>query len=62
MGQSKNLYMETHQEDIQEYFQWLREEEWQQYLNAKEEEFHKKYGHSLAFKIEWYKFKLKNDL
>ncbi len=55
MSRSKELFMETRQgqQDVDEYFQWLKEEEWQQYLQSREEDFHRKYGYALTFRMKW---------
>ena len=64
MGKSKMAFMETRDgmEDMKEYFQWIKEEEWKQYVDAMEEEFHRKYGHQLMFRIEWGKWLRKNNM
>jgi len=55
MGKSKQAFMETRQgqQDVDEYFQWLKEEEWQQYIDEMEAEYHKKYGYALTFRMKW---------
>jgi len=62
MGKSKELYMQMHNEDIQEYFEWIREEEWQHYVSQMEDEYHKKYGYALMFRMKWAEFKTKNGM
>ena len=62
MGKSKELYMQTNQQDIQEYFEWIREEEWQHYVSQMEDEYHKKYGYALMFRMKWAEFKTKNGM
>ena len=62
MGKSKELYMQMHNEDIQEYFEWIREEEWQHYVSQMEDEYHKKYGYALMFRMKWAEFKTKNGI
>jgi len=51
-----------HNEDIQEYFEWIREEEWQHYVSQMEDEYHKKYGYALMFRMKWAEFKTKNGI
>lgn len=55
MSASKQAFMETRegQQDIAEYFQWMKEEEWQAYLQSREEDFHRKYGYALTFRMKW---------
>lgn len=62
MGKSRELYMQMHNEDIQEYFEWIREEEWQHYVSQMEDEYHKKYGYALMFRMKWAEFKTKNGM
>ena len=64
MGLSKQAFMETRegQQDIAEYFQWLKEEEWQHYVSQMEDEYHKKYGYALMFRMKWAEFKTKNGI
>lgn len=62
MGKSKELYMQMHNEDIQEYFEWIREEEWQHYVSQMEDEYHKRYGYALMFRMKWAEFKTKNGM
>ena len=64
MGLSKQAFMETRegQQDIQEYFEWIREEEWQHYVSQMEDEYHKKYGYALMFRMKWAEFKKQNGI
>ena len=62
MGKSKELYMQMHNEDIQEYFEWIREEEWQHYIDEMEAEYHRLYGWNLMFRMKWAEFKTKNGI
>jgi len=56
--------METRegQQDIQEYFEWMSEQEWLQYVDEMEAEYHKKYGYALMFRMKWAEFKKQNNL
>ncbi len=64
MSRSKELFMETRQgqQDIQEYFEWMSEQEWLQYVDEMEAEYHKKYGYALMFRMKWAEFKKQNNL
>ena len=62
MGKSKELYMQMHNEDIQEYFEWMSEQEWLQYVDEMEAEYHKKYGYALMFRMKWAEFKKQNGI
>ena len=62
MGKSKELYMQMHNEDIQEYFEWIREEEWQHYVSQMEDEYLKRYGYALMFRMKWAEFKKQNGM
>jgi len=64
MSRSKELFMETRegQQDIQEYFEWMSQQEWQHYIDEMEAEYHKKYGHALMFRMKWAEFKTKNGI
>jgi len=56
--------METRegQQDIQEYFEWMSQQEWLQYVDEMEAEYHKKYGYALMFRMKWAEFKKQNNL
>lgn len=62
MGKSKELYMQMHNEDIQEYFEWMSQQEWEAYIQAMEDEYHKRYGYALMFRMKWAEFKTKNGM
>ena len=65
MGKTAQLYLDNRQEpddsDYQ-YFQWMSDKEWQEYLDEKENEYHRKFGHALVFRMEWNKFLIKNHM
>jgi len=62
MGKSKELYMQMHNEDIQEYFEWMSQQEWEAYIQAMEDEYHKRYGYALMFRMKWAEFKKQNGI
>ena len=54
--------MQMHNEDIQEYFEWMSEQEWLQYVDEMEAEYHRLYGWNLMFRMKWAEFKTKNGM
>jgi hypothetical protein len=54
MGRSKEAFMETREgsADINEYFQWLTDLEWQQHVEKCEDYIHEKFGHGLHATLE----------
>ncbi len=52
MGASKNLFMETHTEDIDQYFQWLTEKEWREYCDAEIDKIDKQYGNTVTAQLK----------
>lgn len=64
MSASKQAFMETRegQQDIQEYFEWMSQQEWQHYIYEMEDEYHRLYGWNLMFRMKWAEFKTKNGM
>ena len=46
--------------DDYEYFQLIREAEWKDYMQKKEEEYRKAYGNGAMFNLMWKEFLNKN--
>lgn len=65
MSKSNELYMTTQQspEDLDyQYFVWMSDKEWQEYLDEEEKRYHTKYGYGVAFMLKWSEFLIKNNL
>ena len=68
MSRSSELFMQTREMEAQvddsdyQYFEWLTDKQWQEYLDEKENEYHRKFGHALVFRMEWNKFLIKNHM
>ena len=56
MGKTAQLYLDNCQEpddsDYQ-YFQWMSDKEWQEYLDEEEKRCHAKYGYGVTFMLKW---------
>ena len=64
MSKSKEMFMETRQgmSDIGEYFEWLADKEWQEYLNETKKLYMEKYKNAPAtFKLAWSQFLIDNN-
>lgn len=65
MGKTAQLYLDNRQEpddsDYQ-YFQWMSDKEWQEYLDEEEKRYHTKYGWGVTFLLMWSDFLIKNGM
>lgn len=66
MGKSNELYMTTQQspdDSDYQYFQWLTDKEWQEYLEEERQAMEKKYRDFPAtLTLKWAEFLIKNNL
>ncbi len=42
-----------HDDSDYQYFEWLSDNQWYEYVQQKQSEFHKLYGWGMEFKIQW---------
>lgn len=66
MGKSNELYQQTigsqGDDSDYQYFQWLTDKEWQEYLYEEELNYHKRYGYGATFILLWSEFLKKNNI
>ena len=68
MSRSSELFMQTREMEAQvddsdyQYFEWLTDKQWQDYLDEEEKRYHTKYGYGVTFHLMWSEFLIKNDL
>ncbi len=68
MSRSNELFMQQHDKEVmvddtdQQYFEWLREQDWNKYVAKTEYEFRKKYSYGATFRLMWADFLNKNGM
>ena len=63
MSKSGEKYAKVNSAVIdKEYFQWLSEQEWLEYVRAEKEAYREKYGYTLTFRLIWYDFLFRNGI
>lgn len=66
MGKSGEWFMQTREMEAEvddtdyQYFEWLSNAQWQDYVTEMENKLHKKYGYGATFQLKWAEFLTKN--
>ena len=65
MSKSNELFQQVQQspdDSDYQYFCWLTDKQWQEYLDEEEMKYHAKFGWGVAFMLKWSEFLIKNNL